>query len=71
MERERRGGRAEWRLELGAMVTLAVPVVLSELGWMLMGVVDTIMVGGWARRRLEPWRWATPFAIRLRSSEWG
>ncbi len=45
MERERRGGRAEWRLELGAMVTLAVPVVLSELGWMLMGVVDTIMVG--------------------------
>lgn len=27
------------------MVSLAVPVVLSELGWMLMGVVDTIMVG--------------------------
>ncbi len=27
------------------MVTLAVPVVLSELGWMTMGVVDTIMVG--------------------------
>src|SRR5208283_6205381 len=27
------------------MVALAVPVVLSELGWMLMGVVDTIMVG--------------------------
>ena len=26
-------------------VTLAVPVVLSELGWMAMGVVDTIMVG--------------------------
>ena len=37
--------RAEWRGELGAMVKLAVPVVLSELGWMLMGVVDTIMVG--------------------------
>src|SRR5579863_2332257 len=37
--------RAEWRGELGAMVTLAVPVVLSELGWMLMGVVDTMMVG--------------------------
>ena len=31
--------------ELRAMVTLAVPVVLSELGWMAMGVVDTIMVG--------------------------
>ena len=37
--------RAEWRRELGAMVKLAVPVVLSELGWMVMGVVDTIMVG--------------------------
>src|SRR6202789_694414 len=37
--------RAEWRGELGAMVELAVPVVFSELGWMLMGVVDTIMVG--------------------------
>lgn len=37
--------RAEWRGELGAMVKLAVPVVLSELGWMVMGVVDTMMVG--------------------------
>src|ERR1700728_5392326 len=37
--------RAEWRGELGAMVKLAVPVVLSELGWMAQGVVDTIMVG--------------------------
>ncbi len=27
------------------MISLAVPVVLSELGWMAMGVVDTIMVG--------------------------
>ncbi|MFZ0393833.1 MAG: MATE family efflux transporter, partial [Terracidiphilus sp.] len=27
------------------MISLAVPVVLSELGWMLQGVVDTIMVG--------------------------
>lgn len=27
------------------MVSLATPVVLSELGWMLQGVVDTIMVG--------------------------
>src|SRR5579863_3032427 len=37
--------RAQWRAELGAMVALAVPVVLSELGWMAQGVVDTIMVG--------------------------
>ena len=27
------------------MVTLAVPVVLSELGWTAQGIVDTIMVG--------------------------
>lgn len=37
--------KPEWRAELGEMVTLAVPVVLSELGWMAQGVVDTIMVG--------------------------
>jgi MATE family multidrug resistance protein len=36
---------AEWRAELRAMSVLAVPVVLSELGWMAQGVVDTIMVG--------------------------
>ncbi len=27
------------------MLRLAIPVVLAELGWMAMGVVDTIMVG--------------------------
>ncbi|HWA94056.1 MAG TPA: MATE family efflux transporter [Terracidiphilus sp.] len=37
--------RAQWKAELRAMIALAVPVVLSELGWMLQGVVDTIMVG--------------------------
>src|SRR5260370_23670944 len=37
--------QAKWRQELRAMVALAVPVVLSELGWMAQGVVDTIMVG--------------------------
>jgi MATE family multidrug resistance protein len=37
--------KAEWRWELRAMITLAVPVVLSELGWMAQGVVDNIMVG--------------------------
>jgi MATE family multidrug resistance protein len=37
--------QTKWRQELGAMVALAVPVVLSELGWMAMGIVDTIMVG--------------------------
>ncbi len=27
------------------MFRLAVPVVLAELGWMTMGMVDTLMVG--------------------------
>ena len=27
------------------MLRIAVPVILAELGWMAMGVVDTIMVG--------------------------
>jgi len=42
---------AEWRLgeEVRALLRLAIPVVLSELAWMLMAVVDTIMVG-----RLSP-----------------
>ena len=35
----------ELRQELRPMLGLAVPVVLAELGWMAMGVVDTIMVG--------------------------
>jgi MATE family multidrug resistance protein len=34
-----------WKRELSAMVRLAIPVVLSELGWMAQGIVDTIMVG--------------------------
>ena len=32
------------RSELGPMLRLALPVVLAELGWMAMGIVDTIMV---------------------------
>jgi len=35
----------EWKRELADLVKLALPVVLSELGWMAQGVVDTIMVG--------------------------
>jgi MATE family multidrug resistance protein len=42
---------SSWKLgdEVRALLRLAVPVVLSELAWMLMSVVDTIMVG-----RLSP-----------------
>ena len=36
---------AKWKRELAALVKLSIPVVLSELGWMAQGVVDTIMVG--------------------------
>lgn len=31
--------------ELRALLSLAIPVVLSELGWMTMSVVDVVMVG--------------------------
>jgi MATE family multidrug resistance protein len=37
--------QAKWGPELRAMIALAVPVVLSELGWVTQGIVDTIMVG--------------------------
>jgi MATE family multidrug resistance protein len=33
------------RTELLPMLKIAVPVVMAELGWMTMGVVDTVMVG--------------------------
>jgi multidrug resistance protein, MATE family len=35
----------ELRKEFRPMFTLALPVVLAELGWMAMGLVDTLMVG--------------------------
>jgi MATE family multidrug resistance protein len=35
----------KWKQELAAMVALAVPVVMSELGWTIEGIVDTVMVG--------------------------
>ena len=31
--------------ELRAMFALAAPLVLTELGWMAMGIVDTMFVG--------------------------
>ena len=31
--------------ELRPMLALAAPVVMAELGWVTMGIVDTIMVG--------------------------
>src|ERR1700724_302257 len=34
----------DWRRELQTLVALAGPVVLAEIGWMSMGIVDTLMV---------------------------
>jgi MATE family multidrug resistance protein len=34
-----------FRDELGPTIRLALPLVLAELGWMSMGIVDTVMVG--------------------------
>jgi len=49
--RENSAAPRDWHLgeEVRALLRLAIPVVLSELAWMLMSVVDTIMVG-----RLSP-----------------
>lgn len=33
------------RREFGPTLTLALPLVLAEIGWMSMGIVDTVMVG--------------------------
>ena len=50
-KREKAAAPRNWHLggELRALLRLAIPVVLSELAWMMMSVVDTIMVG-----RLSP-----------------
>jgi multidrug resistance protein, MATE family len=50
-DREKPSSTRRWQLaqELRALLRLTIPVVLSELAWMMMSVVDTIMVG-----RLSP-----------------
>lgn len=45
MPRVRDESIALLRRETPELLKLAIPVVLAELGWMLMGVTDTIMVG--------------------------
>jgi multidrug resistance protein, MATE family len=41
----KKAGRSRLLLELGPMLRLAGPVVLAEVGWMAMAIVDTIVVG--------------------------
>ena len=40
------------RAQIRPMLTLALPLILAELGWMAMGIVDTIMVGHMANPAL-------------------
>ena len=47
------------------MLRLAAPLALAELGWMAMGIVDTIMAGRWARRRWAPAASATWCSIPI------
>jgi MATE family multidrug resistance protein len=42
----------ELRAQLKSLATLAVPIVLARAGWMMMGVVDTIMVGRFSTTEL-------------------
>jgi multidrug resistance protein, MATE family len=39
------GGKVDLGAELRALLGLAIPVALSEIGWMTMTVVDVVMVG--------------------------
>src|ERR1700722_8600671 len=36
---------AELRREFRPMLRLAAPLAIAELGWMFMGIVDTVMAG--------------------------
>jgi MATE family multidrug resistance protein len=40
------------RAQIRPMLTLALPLILAEVGWMSMGIVDTIMVGHMANPAL-------------------
>ncbi|MBV8675395.1 MAG: MATE family efflux transporter [Acidobacteriaceae bacterium] len=42
---DQHSGRADLGAELRALLRLAIPVALSEIGWMTMSIVDVIMVG--------------------------
>src|SRR3954464_15778132 len=37
--------KISWRSDFLLTLRLALPLIVAELGWMSMGVVDTIMVG--------------------------
>ena len=39
-------------IQAGPVLTLALPLILAELGWMSMGIVDTMMVGHMANPAL-------------------
>ncbi len=43
--RLRVAGNDSWRAEFGHVIRLALPVVIAQVGSMLLGVVDTMMVG--------------------------
>ncbi|HEY0782535.1 MAG TPA: MATE family efflux transporter, partial [Thermoanaerobaculia bacterium] len=46
------GGESETRREIAAMVRLSVPIVITQVGLMLMGIVDTVMLGHYSARAL-------------------
>jgi MATE family multidrug resistance protein len=37
---------SSYKADIRAMLRIAIPLALAELGWMFMSVVDTVMVGG-------------------------
>ena len=57
--------------ELRPMLGLAGPVVLAELGWMAMGIVDTIFVGRLGAEAIGAVSLGSASTSRWRSSAWG
>src|SRR5262249_50785253 len=41
-----------WRAEMGSLVRLAGPIVITQLGQMAIGITDVIMLGGWSKQAL-------------------
>jgi multidrug resistance protein, MATE family len=37
--------RAPWRADFRLTLKLALPLIFAEIGWISMGIIDTIMVG--------------------------
>lgn len=54
-----------WRLELGDLLSLAIPLAVSQVGLILMNITDAIMMGRWSADALAAGGLASNVAITL------